>query len=115
MTMKVALIGGAKGIGGIAGFGLRCAIEPVKPRLTTLPLLSSGQAARPRRSAVTYQTPSRPVMVALVEKQGHIDALINGAGPYHRVNLFEETVTGWNEMFDATCTPSLSRAGNKWE
>ena len=45
-------------------------------------------------------------MVALVEKQwGHIDALINGAGPYHRVNLFEETVTGWNEMFDGNLHP----------
>src|SRR3954454_23190856 len=32
-------------------------------------------------------------MVEVVEKQwGRIDALINGAGPYHRVELLKETV-----------------------
>ena len=30
---------------------------------------------------------------------------INGAGPYHRVNLFDETVEGWNEMFDGNLHP----------
>jgi 3-oxoacyl-[acyl-carrier protein] reductase len=36
---------------------------------------------------------------------GRIDALINGAGPYHRINLLEETVDGWNEMFDGNLHP----------
>src|SRR5437773_12414083 len=27
-----------------------------------------------------------------------MDGLINGAGPYHRVNVMEETATGWREM-----------------
>ena len=36
-----------------------------------------------------------------VEKTwGRVDALINCAGPYHRVNLLEETVEGWKSMFD---------------
>ena len=53
---------------------------------------------------------------ALVQKVetawGRIDALINCAGPYHRVNLLEESVEGWHEMFDNNLHPVfyLSRA-----
>ena len=36
---------------------------------------------------------------------GRIDVLINGAGPYHRVNLFDETIAGWREMFDSNLHP----------
>ena len=39
------------------------------------------------------------------KKWGRIDVLINGAGPYHRVNLFDETIEGWNEMFDGNLHP----------
>jgi 3-oxoacyl-[acyl-carrier protein] reductase len=46
---------------------------------------------------------------ALVEQvQGtwnRIDALINCAGPYHRVPLLEETVEGWNAMFQNNLHP----------
>ncbi len=42
--------------------------------------------------------------VKLVERVhqefGRIDALINGAGPYHRVSLLQETNAGWHGMFD---------------
>lgn len=43
---------------------------------------------------------------------GRIDALINGAGPYHRVNLLEETPQAWRSMFDNNLHPVfyLSRA-----
>jgi 3-oxoacyl-[acyl-carrier protein] reductase len=42
----------------------------------------------------------------LVEKEwGRIDALINGAGPYHRVNLLEESIEGWQGMFDGNLHP----------
>jgi 3-oxoacyl-[acyl-carrier protein] reductase len=45
-------------------------------------------------------------MVTLVEQEwGRIDVLINGAGPYHRINLFDETVEGWNDMFDGNLHP----------
>lgn len=49
---------------------------------------------------------------ALVRKVGRVDALINAAGPYHRVSLMEETVEGWHEMFDNNLHPVfyLSRA-----
>ena len=30
---------------------------------------------------------------------GAVDCLINGAGPYHRVNIWEETAGGWRDMF----------------
>lgn len=36
---------------------------------------------------------------------GRIDALINGAGPYHRVSLLEETNDGWHSMFDNNLHP----------
>ena len=56
------------------------------------------------------------------EEWGRIDALINGAGPYHRVSLLEETIEGWHSMFDNNLHPVfyLTRAvipimkNNKW-
>ena len=39
------------------------------------------------------------------ETYGRIDALINGAGPYHRVPLLEETPEGWSEMFTNNLDP----------
>ncbi len=45
-------------------------------------------------------------LVQQVEKTyGRIDALINGAGPYHRVPLMEETPEGWSEMFTNNLDP----------
>jgi 3-oxoacyl-[acyl-carrier protein] reductase len=38
-------------------------------------------------------------------KWGRIDALINGAGPYHRVSLVKETNDGWHSMFDNNLHP----------
>jgi 3-oxoacyl-[acyl-carrier protein] reductase len=52
-------------------------------------------------------------LIAQVEQTwGRIDALINCAGPYHRLNLLDETPGGWNEMFDHNLHPVfyLSRA-----
>jgi len=44
--------------------------------------------------------------VKKVEKEwGRIDALINCAGPYHRVNLLEETIEGWHSMLDNNLHP----------
>jgi 3-oxoacyl-[acyl-carrier protein] reductase len=36
---------------------------------------------------------------------GRVDALINGAGPYHRVNLLDETAEGWRSMFANNLDP----------
>jgi 3-oxoacyl-[acyl-carrier protein] reductase len=45
-------------------------------------------------------------LVGRVETEfGRVDALINCAGPYHRVHLLEESVEGWNAMFDNNLHP----------
>ena len=68
MTMKVALItGGAKGIGrGIAldlasqQWHIALCYRTSEAEANDTAAAIIGRAARPRRSAVTYQTPSRP-------------------------------------------------------
>jgi 3-oxoacyl-[acyl-carrier protein] reductase len=56
-----------------------------------------------RALAVHADVSTPEVCAALVQKvldwQGRIDALIHCAGPYHRVDLLEETPVGWREMF----------------
>jgi 3-oxoacyl-[acyl-carrier protein] reductase len=49
---------------------------------------------------------------AVERELGRIDALVNCAGPYHRVSLLEESVEGWHAMFDNNLHPIfyLSRA-----
>lgn len=115
MTTPIALItGGAKGIGrGIAldlaaqkwkiAFCYRTS-EGAADRTATAIKERGGQALAIRCDVSDPAATAQ--MVAQVEKQwGQIDVLINGAGPYHRVNLFDETVEGWNEMFDGNLHP----------
>ena len=41
-----------------------------------------------------------------VEREwGRIDAVVNGAGPYHRAKLLDETVEGWRSMFTNNLDP----------
>jgi 3-oxoacyl-[acyl-carrier protein] reductase len=42
---------------------------------------------------------------AVRQQWGRIDALINAAGPYHRVNILDETPEGWREMFANNLDP----------
>lgn len=115
MTERVALItGGAKGIG--RGIALDLATRHWKIAIC---YRTSGQEAQKTALAITERggqalaincDVSDPVaaknLVVQVERQwGWIDALINGAGPYHRINLFEESVEGWNEMFAGNLHP----------
>lgn len=39
------------------------------------------------------------------EELGPVTVLVNGAGPYHRLNLLKETPEGWREMFDHNLHP----------
>ena len=112
---KVALItGGAKGIGrgvalDLAARRWRIAIcyrtsareadEVV--RATT----QSGSEGVAFQCDVSDAGAAAGLVQQVHEKWGRIDALINGAGPYHRVPLLEETLEGWHAMFDNNLHP----------
>jgi len=115
MTPRVALItGGAKGIGrGIAldlaarqwhvAICYRTSAEQAEE--TAQAVEARGGRAIARRCDVSDPAAARDFAASVEKEWGRIDALINGAGPYHRVNLFDETVEGWNEMFDGNLHP----------
>lgn len=115
MHDRVALItGGAKGIGrdialDLAAQKWNVAIcyrtSEAEAEATARAVVERGGRVLTRRCDVSDPAAAR-AFAALVEKEwGRIDALINGAGPYHRVNLFDETVEGWNDMFDGNLHP----------
>jgi len=122
MIEKVALItGGGRGIGrtiaiNLAEQGWNVTICYRKSEAEANATLAAIQEKGVRGLALRCDVsdPSAAAELAKkVEKEfGRIDALINGAGPYHRVNLFDETIAGWHEMFDNNLHPVfyLSRA-----
>jgi 3-oxoacyl-[acyl-carrier protein] reductase len=57
------------------------------------------------RCDVSDPNAARGLVQNVEQTWGTLDALINCAGPYHRVNLLDETVEGWNEMFDNNLHP----------
>ena len=115
MNTGVALItGGAKGIG--RGIALDLAAQHWKiafcyrtseaeAQKTALAITELGGQALALRCDVSDPVAAKSLVDQVEQKWGHIDVLINGAGPYHRINLFEETVEGWNEMFDGNLHP----------
>ncbi|WHZ24553.1 MAG: SDR family oxidoreductase [Nitrospira sp.] len=115
MSNNVALItGGAKGIGRAVALDLAAQQWSVAIcyRTSAAAADETGKAivARGGQALVLQCDVSDPEaakqLVSQVEgKWGRIDALINGAGPYHRVNLFDETTAGWREMFDGNLHP----------
>jgi 3-oxoacyl-[acyl-carrier protein] reductase len=119
---KVALItGGGRGIGrtialNLAERGWAIAICYRQSEAAANAALAAIQEKGARGLALQCDVSEPNLAAALVqqiEKEwGRIDALINGAGPYHRVNLFDETIEGWHEMFDNNLHPVfyLSRA-----
>jgi 3-oxoacyl-[acyl-carrier protein] reductase len=119
---KAALItGGARGIGrtiaiNLAERGWSVAICYRKSEVEASTTLAAIQQKGARGLAIPCDV-SNPNSAAELVQQiehewGRIDALINGAGPYHRVNLLDETIEGWHEMFDNNLHPVfyLSRA-----
>jgi 3-oxoacyl-[acyl-carrier protein] reductase len=119
---RVALIpGGAKGIGRRIGLRLaergyavavayrtsdhaaeetRCAIE------------ERGAAALALRADVSKPGECEDLVRRVAEWKGRVDALVNCAGPYHRVDILSETPEGWREMFASNldCLFYLARA-----
>ncbi len=122
MSGKVAVItGGARGIGRAIGLDLAAAGWSVafcyrksreEARKTAGEIQGSG--ARAMAEQVDVSDPrAAEGWVRKVEKEwGRIDALINCAGPYHRINLLAETLEGWHEMFNNNLHPVfyMSRA-----
>jgi 3-oxoacyl-[acyl-carrier protein] reductase len=106
---KVALItGGAKGIGRAIGLDLAAAGWDIALCYRTSEREAAETAARitkvGRHVIAERCDVSDPAaaetFVRKVEKEfGAVDALINCAGPYHRVNILDETPAGWTEMF----------------
>lgn len=115
MTANVALItGGAKGIG--RGIGLDLATKQwriafcyrsseTEAKDTAAAIVERGGQASAIRCDVSDPVAAKHLVTRVEQEWGRIDALINCAGPYHRVNLFDETVEGWKEMFEGNLHP----------
>lgn len=106
---RVALItGGARGIGRAIALDLAakhwsvaiCYRTSEKEAAETAQAIAErGGKALPLRCDVSDPTAARGLVQEVERTWGKLDALINCAGPYHRVNLLEETPEGWAEMF----------------
>ena len=115
MSDKAALVtGGAKGIGRAVALDLAARGWNVAICYRTSAEEAEEVADAAKKNGVKalalqcdVSDPKAAVeMVGRVEKEwGRIDALVNGAGPYHRVDLLQETVEGWRSMFDNNLHP----------
>ena len=107
-TPRVALItGGAKGIGRAIGLDLAaagweiafCYRSSEREATETAALLQkSGRRVVAERCDVSVPDQAATFAKKVEVEFGSVDALINGAGPYHRVNILEETPRGWQDM-----------------
>ncbi|MDZ4341172.1 MAG: SDR family oxidoreductase [Candidatus Binatia bacterium] len=115
MSDKVALItGGARGIGkavalDLAKQGWSVAICYRSSAAEAAQVIDGVKQSGGRGLAIQCDV-SDPAAAAVLVRQvneawGRIDALINGAGPYHRVPLLKETNEGWHSMFDNNLHP----------
>jgi len=117
MTHRVALItGGARGIArGIAldlgakqwSVAICYRTSEQDAQHTKHAIEESGGRAMAIRCDVSDPAAVQNLVLQVESTWGQIDALINGAGPYHRVNLFEETPAGWAEMIHNNLDPVL--------
>jgi 3-oxoacyl-[acyl-carrier protein] reductase len=115
MSERVALItGGARGIGRALALSLAeqgwsvaiCYRTSHQPAQETMDALTEMGLRAMAEQCDVSDPKAAARFVAQVEKEwGRVDALLNCAGPYHRVNLLEETVEGWHAMFDNNLHP----------
>ena len=106
---KIALITGvAKGIGRAIGLDLAqagwdvafCYLSSQDAAAETASLIEQrGRRAMAQRCDVSDPAAAEAFAGKVEREFGPVEALINCAGPYHRVNILEETPAGWNEMF----------------
>jgi 3-oxoacyl-[acyl-carrier protein] reductase len=115
MSERAALItGGARGIGREIGLALAkdgwniaiCYRTSAADAKETVKAIEEIGAKAYSQKADVSDPDASVELVKNVEKEfGRIDALINCAGPYHRVNILKETPQGWNSMFDNNLHP----------
>ncbi len=115
MSANVAVItGGARGIGRAVALDLaarkwRVAVcyrtSEKEAADTAREITARGGEPLALRCDVSDPTAARNLIAQVEQKWGQVDALINCAGPYHRLNLLDETPEGWNEMFDHNLHP----------
>ena len=115
MEERVALItGGAKGIGRAIGLDLaargwrvaicyRTSIADAKATWDALRKL--GVDALAERADVSDPGECERLVEKVLEEYGRIDALVNGAGPYVREPLLEQSVEAWRAQFDNNLHP----------
>lgn len=112
---KVALItGGARGIGrtvalDLAGRQWAVAVcyrnSEREAAETARAITARGAKALAIKCDVSDPAAAARLVRHVEQTWGRLDVVINGAGPYHRVNLFEETPAGWLEMFNNNLHP----------
>jgi 3-oxoacyl-[acyl-carrier protein] reductase len=136
MAERVALIpGGAKGIGreiarrlGEEGWAVALAYRSsaAEAEETAALVERAGGRALAVRADVSTPEACAELLEATRRWQGgagaRLDALIHCAGPYHRVDILEETPEGWRQMFAANldslfymsrlCAPMM--IANRW-
>ncbi len=115
MNERVAVItGGARGIGraialDLGGQGWSVALcyrtNAQDGSQVVEALRKKGSQAEAFQCDVSDPKAAEKFVKQVEERWGRVDALINCAGPYHRVNLLEETVEGWHSMFDNNLHP----------
>jgi 3-oxoacyl-[acyl-carrier protein] reductase len=115
IDQRVALItGGARGIGRAVALDLASSGWSVAICYRTSAKEAGDVIASVKRAgrnglafqADVSQADTAVHLVRQVHQQwGRIDALINGAGPYHRISLLQETTEGWHSMFDNNLHP----------
>ncbi|MPZ77641.1 MAG: SDR family oxidoreductase [Deltaproteobacteria bacterium] len=115
MNNRIALItGGARGIGravalDMASRGWSIAICYRTSAKEAEDVMESvrhqGAAGMAIQCDVSDPNAATAMVQRVAQQWGGIDALINSAGPYHRVSLLDETNEGWHSMFDNNLHP----------
>ncbi len=112
---RVALVtGGARGIArgvalDLASRGWSVAICYRTSAKDAAEVMSAVEQAGAKGLAIQCDVSNSDAAAGLVRQVhrqwGRVDALINGAGPYQRVSLLQETNQGWHSMFDNNLHP----------
>ncbi len=112
---RVALItGGARGIGRAIGLDLAAQgwsvalcyrTSAADAEETRAQIEALGARALAVKSDVSDPEAAEALARTVEDAWGRIDALVNCAGPYHRVDVLKETPEGWREMFTNNLDP----------